>query len=104
MIFMKKVSLWVNENFRGRSRSEVELVDVVLVKDERFSEEDVVALDFELTERTGFELRVARLQGSLHQRDGRFDGEGAEILGLPEDDAVGDPFLHVAAVLAREAE
>lgn len=84
--------------------SEIELIDVGLVEDERLSEEDVVAFDFEGAEGTGFETLRTWFQFVLRDRHGRVHGQITEIARVPQHHAVRHAFVDVAFVFVGQAE
>ena len=84
--------------------SEVELLDVGLVKDEGLSEEDIVALDIEGAESAGLEGFGAFFEFVFGHGDGGVDREVTEVAGVPEDDAVRDALADVAFVFVGQTE
>src|SRR4051794_3445498 len=94
----------------GRHRSvvgsELELVDVRLVEDERVAEQDgVVRADGEVAELAGGEL-VALLAAdvALDQGLARVGGQVAQVLGVPQGEGGHGAVLDVLAHLVRRAE
>src|ERR1043166_2867167 len=85
-------------------RSEVKLVDVLLIKNEWLAQEDVVAGDFELAQRGHFDGFVPGLQFRCRQRVGGVDCQVAQVLSLPENHTVGDTVFDVTAIFARQSQ
>src|SRR5262245_3066227 len=88
---------------RGRP-SEVKLVDIILRENKGLTEKDVVPFDLECLEAPRRERRIAGLKGPGTESGGRVDREIAEIHGVPQDDAIGDPFVNVSLIVVGQTQ
>lgn len=79
-----------------QARSEVELVDVALVKDKRLAQQDAAALDLKLAQRTGFDALVAGLEVAFGQRTSSIHGE---LAFRSSDPSCHGGFIHYDNVL-----
>jgi len=61
----------------------VELVNVILVKNKGFSEQNIVPLNFEMAQRTRSEGFISSLQSALGQAGCGLNSQIAQILRLP---------------------
>src|SRR3974390_413010 len=82
--------------------SKVVLVYVELVKQKRFSQQDVVALNLKLPEDAGLEGSVRGSQVTPGERLGGINREIAQVLCPPQDYGISDSVFNVLTVFAGE--
>src|SRR5690242_8742339 len=84
--------------------SEIKLVDIVLREHERRAEQNIGSLNFDASQSACGDGFLTYAKRALLEGLRGVNREVAQIFGLPEDDAIGDPFVDVAFVFAGQTQ
>jgi hypothetical protein len=82
----------------------IEPFDILLVKYERFAEEDVISFYLKLAEPAAFEIRHSRLEITFGHCHGRMHGQISQVLRIPQNDRWSDAFADISFVVIRQAQ